>query len=376
MPEHQGFRPLRPSALSAVALAIGLLVAACAPSAPSAPAPAPVAPKPTEAPKPAAAALTAAPKPTAAPTPAAAQARPAREALKLQLGWLRTGQQVGEFVAAEKGFYAAEGIDVEFITGGPSVNTIPVVMSGSATVGIVGAAPLLTARKEGLTVRAVGATYDKAASALTCRPEARVKSVADLKGKRVGASAPQRVNLEAMFRINNLQPGDVEIDISGADMASLIAGRIDCRATNINVEPVTLRAQGIEPDVLLYYDAGLRQQGDVFFVTDETAKSKAELLTRFLKATARGWEDALTNPDEAAKITVEKQAPDLNLEDTIGVIRATRPIVITDRTARDGTLSLNEQAWKDTIDLLVSIGTLPAGFPVSDIVDLSIYKKP
>ncbi len=377
VPEHQAFRPPRRSPLSAATLAIGLLLVACTPSAPSAPAPAPAAPKPTEALKPAAAAPTAAPKPTAVPTPAPAQAKPAQEAVKLQLGWLKTGQQAGEFVAAEKGFYTAEAIDIEFITGGPTVSVIPVVVSGTASVGINGSsAPLLTARKEGLPVRVIGATHDKAAQALTCRPDANIKSLTDLKGKKVGASQPQRVNLEALFRLNNLAPEDVEIVTTGADMASLLAGRIDCRTTNVHVEPVSLRLQGIEPDVLLNYDYGLRQQGDMFFVTDETAKNKPDLLARFLRATAKGWEYALDNPDEAAKITVEKYAPDLDLAETVATIKATKPLMVTDRTARSGLLSLEEEAWKQTIGELVRVGILPAGFSTADILDLSIYKKP
>jgi len=103
VPEHQAFRPPRRSPLSAATLAIGLLLVACTPSAPSAPAPAPAAPKPTEALKPAAAAPTAAPKPTAAPTPAAAQAKPAQEAVNLHRAaetldkWRRYGDLLAQY---------------------------------------------------------------------------------------------------------------------------------------------------------------------------------------------------------------------------------------------------------------------------------------
>ena len=105
--------------------------------------------------------------------------------------------------------------------------------------------------------------------------------------------------------------------------------------------------------MLLNYDYGLKQQGDMFFVTEETAKNKADMLNRFLRATAKGWEYALNNPEEAAKITVEKYAPDLKLEETTATIQATKPLTMTDRAVKAGLMSLDEDAWKQTIGELI-----------------------
>jgi NitT/TauT family transport system substrate-binding protein len=62
---------------------------------------------------------------------------PDLERITLQLGWLKTGQQAGKFMAAEKGFYAAEGLEVGFLDGGPSISVAPIVLSGKADVGVV-----------------------------------------------------------------------------------------------------------------------------------------------------------------------------------------------------------------------------------------------
>ena len=96
------------------------------------------------------------PAPTTAPAPAAANptAQPATsgslQTVKLQLSWLKGGQFAGEFMAAEKGYYSVAGLDVQFIPGGPSVNTVPIVASGTAEIGIVGSPPLLTTRTQGI----------------------------------------------------------------------------------------------------------------------------------------------------------------------------------------------------------------------------------
>jgi NitT/TauT family transport system substrate-binding protein len=292
------------------------------------------------------------------------------------LAWLEGGQFAGEFMAAEKGYYRAVGLDVQFIPGGPSVNTVTVVASGTADVGIGGSAQLLTARSQNIPLKAIGATDDKAPSALSCRPQANVTTVADLKGKTVGAAANQRVNLEAMLRINNIDPSQVNVETSGADLTSLVAGRIDCRATYINDEPISLKEHGMDPVNLLYYDAGLKQQGDVLFVSEDTDRTQGAVLTRFLQATTKGWQCALANPEESGQTVVAKYAPDADVAHTIAVIKASQPLVETDRTSRDGVLSLDPAVWNQVAGLLTSVGSLPTGFDVASAMDLSLYQKP
>src|SRR5258708_5709859 len=140
---------------------------------------------------------TSASPPALTQPPAAAQ--PPRAALKVQLSWLKDAQSAGEFEALSKSYYAAENLDVELLAGGPSINNIQTVAGGQAQVGIVGGpSGLLLARNQNIPVRVFAATDDKSASALTCRPEANVRKFADLKGKTIGATATQRVNVEAL----------------------------------------------------------------------------------------------------------------------------------------------------------------------------------
>src|SRR5688572_31993959 len=66
-----------------------------------------------------------------APPVAAAQTQ-----ASLQMGWIANVENAGEFVAAEKGYYAAEGVDLELVPGGPGVSVEPLVVSGNALVGL------------------------------------------------------------------------------------------------------------------------------------------------------------------------------------------------------------------------------------------------
>jgi NitT/TauT family transport system substrate-binding protein len=292
------------------------------------------------------------------------------------LAWLPGAQYAGLFMAAEKGYYSAAGLDVQFIPGGPSVNNVSVVASGTADIGITGSPALLAARSQNIPLKAIGAQEDKAPSALSCRPRANVKTVADLKGKTVGAAAQQRINLEALLRINNIDPSQVNLVPSGADLTSLMAGRIDCRVTYINDEGISLQEQGMDPVNLLWYDAGLKQQGDILYVSEDTDRTQGALLTRFLQATAKGWQYALANPEESAQTVAARYAPDADVAHSIAVVKASQLLVETDRTSRDGVLSLDPAAWNQVADLLTSVGSLPTEFDVTSAMDLSLYQKP
>ncbi|QCI67497.1 ABC transporter substrate-binding protein [Phreatobacter stygius] len=55
--------------------------------------------------------------------------------LKVQYDWLMSNGQIGDVVAAKKGFFAEEGLNVSFVPGGPNAQTVPPVLTGQALVG-------------------------------------------------------------------------------------------------------------------------------------------------------------------------------------------------------------------------------------------------
>ena len=61
--------------------------------------------------------------------------------LNLQLGWLLSGNQIGEVCAKAMGFYDAEGLDLKFQAGGPNIDGVAVVAAGRFETGQVSSAP-------------------------------------------------------------------------------------------------------------------------------------------------------------------------------------------------------------------------------------------
>src|SRR5438045_8601959 len=85
---------------------------------------------------------------------------PNGEALRVQFGWLPDTHHVGFWLAAEKGYYRDEGLEVELRAGGLDSSPLTSVVSGAAEIGQVGGMEqLVTARAEGLPVRAVASFH-------------------------------------------------------------------------------------------------------------------------------------------------------------------------------------------------------------------------
>ena len=76
--------------------------------------------------------------------------------LNVQLGWLATVENAGEFVAANKGFYAEEGLNPTLTPGGPGAILEPTVVSGAALIGLSSADTIALANAEGAGLKIVG----------------------------------------------------------------------------------------------------------------------------------------------------------------------------------------------------------------------------
>src|SRR5438105_4622468 len=82
--------------------------------------------------------------------PAHAHPQRALTKLTLQLKWVPQAQFAGYFIAADKGYYKAQGLDVTIKAGGPDIAPEQVVASGGAQIGIDWLSALLVAHDKSL----------------------------------------------------------------------------------------------------------------------------------------------------------------------------------------------------------------------------------
>src|SRR6476661_8522375 len=117
---------------------------------------------------------------TASNTPVSA----APDKVKLQLKWLHQAQFAGYYVAADKGYYKDQNLDVEILPGGPDIVPSQKVQTGAADVGIDWVGSLLANRDKGQPIVDIGQFYQSSGLLLISKKTTGINTPADLKGKK------------------------------------------------------------------------------------------------------------------------------------------------------------------------------------------------
>src|SRR6187431_1591675 len=110
----------------------------------------------------------------------------AADPVTLQLKWVTQAQFGGYYVAKDKGFYEAEGLDVEIKPGGPDIAPEQVIAGGGADVIVDWMGGALAARDKGVGLVNIAQPFKKAGMELVCPKDGPVKTEADFKGHTLG----------------------------------------------------------------------------------------------------------------------------------------------------------------------------------------------
>ena len=116
----------------------------------------------------------------------AAAAAQAADKVTIQLKWVTQAQFAGYYVAQDKGFYEAEGLDVTIKAGGPDISPPQVIAGGGADIVIDWMPSALASREKGVALVNVAQIFKKSGMMLTCRKDSGIKSPADFRGRTLG----------------------------------------------------------------------------------------------------------------------------------------------------------------------------------------------
>lgn len=154
----------------------------------------------------------------------------ADEKLTVLLDWFTNPDHAPVITAQTKGFFAAEGLEVELIEPADPAMPPKLVASGQGDIAISYQPTLHAQINEGLPLMRIGTLVETPLSSLVVLADGPVKEIADLKGKTVGFSVAgfEDAMLGQMLRTVGLELGDVDlINVNFSLSSALIAGRVD-----------------------------------------------------------------------------------------------------------------------------------------------------
>jgi len=299
----------------------------------------------------------------------------AKAAINLQLGWLPGNNQIGEVVAKQLGYYAQEGLDVQIQPGGPNIDGVAIVASGRFEVGQLSSSPsLMLAASQDIPVKCFASGLQQHPYTFFSLKKKPVTTAKDMVGKKVGIQPTGVVLLRALLAKNNIPESAVEIIPIGADMSPLLTGQVDV-VTGWQTNVTALKPLGPDRIDLRLWDAGVRLYALPYYATANTLQTRADVLAKFLRATARGYAYANANRAAAADLLV-KEYPNLNRDDEKVGIDAMMTYAFNDLTRANGWGTMDPAVWQDQISLYSQLGQFSKRTPrLDEVMTMEILKS-
>jgi NitT/TauT family transport system substrate-binding protein len=295
---------------------------------------------------------------------ASAQGKPV---VNMQLGWLLSGNQIGEVCAKAEGYYDQEGIELRFQPGGPSIDGVAVVASGRYEVGQVSSSPsLMLAASQDLPVVCFAAGAQEHPYTFFSLKKNPVREPKDFVGKKVGIQQTGIILLRALLAKNKIPESAVTIVPIGADMAPLLTGQVDV-VTGWLTNTTALKVLGADRVDLRLWDAGVRLYALPYYATKQTLATKGDQLQKFLRASGKGWAFAHANRDKAVQHLV-KEFPNLVAADEREALDVMLRYAFGPRTATEGWGTMDPKVWQEQIDLYAELGQFSKRKPALDEV--------
>ncbi|EYD70768.1 Pyrimidine ABC transporter, substrate-binding component [Limimaricola hongkongensis DSM 17492] len=284
--------------------------------------------------------------------------------VRLQLQWVTQAQFAGYYVALEQGFYEEEGLDVEILAGGPDIAPPQVLAGGGADVMLNWMPSALAAREKGLPVVNIAQPFASSGLMLTCWKDTGIEGPQDFKGKTIGVwfFGNEYPFLSWMSQEGISTDGGedgVTVLKQGFNVDPLIQRQADCISTMTYNEYGQVLDAGISEDELVtfkYEEMGVATLEDGMWVLEENLEDPefVDKMTRFVRASMKGWKWAEENPEEAAMIVLDN--------DETGAQTEAHQVRMMGEIAKltegsDG--SLDEAAYQRTVDTLLAGGSDP-----------------
>ena len=289
----------------------------------------------------------------------------AADKITLQLKWLPQAQFAGYYVAQAKGYYKDAGLDVTIKPGGPDISPVQVIAGKSADVVVNWMPDALAAREAGVPLVNVAQVFDKSGLMLTCKKSSGVSTPKDLKGKTLGVwfGGNEYPFLNWMSKLGYKPDTDIKVLKQGFNVDPLLQNQAACISTMIYNEYWQIVDAGVKESDLttfFYEEQGVASLEDGLYVLESSLKDKAFVakMAKFLKASFKGWNDAVKNPAEAAKIVVEADTSgSANLAVQKRQMENVAKLISNANTPKIG--YLDPAAYKRTVKVLLSGGESP-----------------
>jgi NitT/TauT family transport system substrate-binding protein len=303
--------------------------------------------------------------------PVRAQEKPLTK-VTFALDFIPLGRHAPWYAAIAEGFYKNEGLDVSIIPSQGTAQTIQAVEAGAAQIGFTDVPSLVLARANGAKLKMVAVNYEKAPYAIfSLSTGANVTTAKQLEGLTLGSGAGSFTPkvIAGFMAQQGLDPNKLTISnvAPPARATALLSGQVPAIEFFVMSKPgleASAKEKGAELRTFLLADHGLKLYSNGIVATDDYLGKNADVVKRFVRASLKGWQFALHNPEKAAQDQI-KFVPSLNPQTTVAELGVVKGLAVTPATEKNGLGSFDPAEMKASLEFIVKYVGLSGQAPAA-----------
>jgi NitT/TauT family transport system substrate-binding protein len=281
-----------------------------------------------------------------------------------RLKWLVNISTVGDIYALEKGYFAAEGLDVEIKAGGPERDAIRELELGHADFGVASADQIIRALEKGAPLKVLAQLFQSNPLNWIYRPEkSPIERLNDLSGLTLGVTFGKNdeIIMRTLLAQARIPEEQVKLYSVRLDYTPFYQGKVDLWPIYINSQGVEISARMRRSgETIAFFNPehfGVRFVANSVVTSERLWREKPEYVRRFMQALLKGWREALDPANGAQAISmVRRHDPDTAPEIMQAQLEATRPLIMAGGTVG----RIDRDAWSQTEQIMLTHGQINA----------------
>lgn len=303
----------------------------------------------------------------------------ANEAVTFGTNWLAQAEHGGYYQAVVDGTYAACGLDVTIMQGGPQVSGRPLLLAGKIQFYMGGnMQQAFDAVAQNIPLRVVAASFQKEPQVVMSHPGEGLDKWEDLpKAEQyiIGDEGAQSFLLwmaqEYGFDASKRVPYTF-------NSAPFLANKKSIQQGYVTSEPFAIEKEGgFVPNQFLLADYGYNTYSTTIETMQDTIDKKPEVVKCFVDGSAKGWYNYLYGDNKAASEMIKKDNPDITDEQIAFSIAQMKKFGIVDSGDAEklGIGAMTDEHIQSFYDKMVKAKVMPAGIDIKKSYTLDFVNK-